>query len=256
MKMHYDPVTCPDGVVNSMEHILNRADTQCVPFTVLQLSLFAVGCLMWVVAYGIIIRNGFRFKTIDMAALAVFSNFGWETVWSWFFRTDMGWFLQATYRAWWFPDIIIVYLTFKYGHKQYPAGSFMNRHFTAVGVFWLIGFTLLYYFFTAQGLDTSIGATSAYLCQFLLSYLCLVNLLQQADEAKSFSFNVAWLKAYGTGMNTVFMFIHYPQNHLVHTCGVLAFLCDNFYIYTLYKRKKAQGLPLFFPVPAAATKGG
>gem|GEM_PF-359169 len=249
MHLSYAAVTCPDGRINSMDHFLNHVDTHCIPFSALQLALFAVGCLMWVVAYLIIIRNGFRFKAIDMAALAAFSNFGWETVWSWFFRTDMGWFLQWTYRAWFFPDILIIYLTFKYGRKQYAEGSFMNRNFTAIGVFWLTAFFLLYYFFTAQGLDTSIGATSAYLCQFFLSYTCVANLLNQPGEAKSFSFNVAWLKAYGTGMNTVFMFIHYPQNHLVHACGVMAFICDNIYIYVLYRRKKAQGLPLFRPVP-------
>ena len=113
MNMHYASVTCPDGTVNSMDHILNFVDTQCVPFTHLQLGLFAVGCLMWVLAYLIIIKNGLRFKAVDMAGIAAFSNFGWETVWSWFFRTDMGWFLQATYRAWFFPDILIIALTFK-----------------------------------------------------------------------------------------------------------------------------------------------
>jgi hypothetical protein len=249
MKTHYDAITCPDGSVNSMDHLLNFVDSQCTPYTHLQLGLFAVGCLMWVLAYGIIIWNGFRFKLVDMACIAAFSNFGWETVWSWLFRTDMGWFLQATYRAWFFPDIVIIGLVFKYGRKEFPEGSFWNRHFTELGIFWLVAFTAFYYFFTAQGLDTSIGATSAYLCQFLLSYLCLSNLMMHPGEARAFSFNVGWLKAYGTGMNTVFMFLHYPDNHLVHTCGVLAFLCDNLYLYELYRRKRQQGLPLFTPIP-------
>jgi hypothetical protein len=251
MNMLVTAITCPNGQINSQDHFLNFVDSNCVAFTPFQLTLFAVGCLMWVIAYGIIIKNAFRFKIVDMAAIAAFSNFAWETVWSWAFRTDMGWFLVWVYRAWFFFDIIIIYQIFKYGSQQFPEG-FVRRHFGWLGGFWLIAFTLLYYFFTAQGLDTGIGATSAYLCQFLLSYLCLVNLLQQSTQAKAFSFNVAWMKAYGTGMNTVFMFLHFPQNHVVHTCGVLAFICDNIYIYVLYRRKQAQGLPLFRAVPQGA----
>jgi hypothetical protein len=241
-------IVCPDGQINSASHFLNFVDSRCTPYTSFQLFLFVCGCLMWVVAYGIIIRNAFRFRYVDMAAFAVFSNFGWETVWSFFFHTDMGWLPASIYKAWFFPDIFIVWLTFRYGWKQF-VGVDIRPYFGRVGVASIVVFTLLYYFYTQRGLDEPIGANSAYMCQLFLSWTCLMVMIGYPD-ARVFSFWVAWLKGYGTGMNTVFMYLHYPENHFLHTLGTTAFVIDNLYIWILWKRKRAHGLPLWTSAPA------
>lgn len=229
-------VVCPDGRINSPDHFLNLIDSRCVPYTWWQLFLFAGGCILWVVAYGIIVRNAFKLKFVDMAAIAGFSNFAWEFVWSFPNRTDMGWFLVWTYRAWWALDIVIIWKTLQYGGLEYRPGA-VTRHFKAFGVACIAGFGLLYFFFVKQGLDEPIGATSAYICQLILSWTCLWTLLANPEERR-FSLWVAWLKGYGTAMNTVFMYIHYPQNHFVHALATLAFVMDNLYIWTLWKRLK------------------
>jgi hypothetical protein len=244
--MKSEAITCADGLINSPDHFLNFVDSRCVPYTTLQLVLFAGGCLMWVIAYAIIIRNALKHKYVEMAAVAAFSNFAWEFVWSWPFSTDMGWFLVVTYKAWYFLDIFIVYLVFKHGARQYQNAS-MKKLFPYWGGFFLIVFHILYYYFVKQGMDEPIGANSAYVCQLLLSAMCLQLMLEE-PEAKYFSFNVGILRSYGTGANTVFMFLHYPENHVVHTMAVSSFILDNIYLYCLAKKRKAQGLGLFRPL--------
>lgn len=234
---------CPDGSVNSPDAFLNFVDSRCVPYTWLQLFLFAGGCMLWVIAYAIIVRNAFKLRFVDMAAIAGFSNFAWEFVWSFPFRTDMGWFLVYTYRAWWVLDIVIIYKTFEFGADLWRDGV-AKRYFKPFGAACILLFGLIYYFIAAQGLDEPIGATTAYICQLILSWTCLWTLLANPEERR-FSLWVAWLKGYGTAMNTVFMVIHYPANHLVHTLGTAAFVLDNIYILVLWRR--------LHPAPRAVT---
>ena len=230
--------TCPDGQINSPENFINFVDSNCVPFTTFQLILFCGGCLMWVVAYGIIIRNAYKYHWVEMAAIAAANNFGWEIVWSFPFTTDMGWFMGWTYRAWFFFDIFIIYTIYKYGARQWTS-PFLRKNFNLLMTTWIVFFTLAFYFFTKQGLDTSIGATSAYTCQLILSALCFNMLGNNMDKIKYCSLWVAVLRSYGTGVNTIFMFLHYPENHYVHVCGCTAFIFDNLFIYHVWKGKKA-----------------
>jgi hypothetical protein len=227
---------CQNGLVNSDASFINFIDSRCVPYTWPELILFGGGCLLWVLAYGIIVRNAFKLRFVEMAAIAGFSNFAWEFVWSFLFRTDMGWFLVYTYRAWWFLDIVIIWKTFEYGADLWRDGL-AKTYFKPFGAACILGFGLIYYFFTKQGLDEPIGATTAYLCQLVISWCCLWTLLANPTETR-FSMTVGWLRSYGTGMNTVFMFLHYPANHLVHTLGVISFVLDNLYLWILWQRLK------------------
>jgi hypothetical protein len=234
------PVLCADhpGLTNDPGHFLNFIDRNCVPYTYLELFLFAGGCLMWVAAYAILIRNSLRYRYMEMAAIAVCSNFAWEFTWSWPFKTDMGWFLVWTYRAWFFLDIFIFWQLLKWGSKQVSQPAFRD-HFKPAAVFITLGFAALYYFYVRQGMDTSIGANSAYMCQLILSSTCLL-LLLGSSSVEGFSPAVAWLKCVGTGMNTVMMMLHYPQNHFLHALGILAFILDTTYI-GYFLRLKAKG---------------
>lgn len=234
------PVICPDhpGLTNDPGHFLNFIDRNCVPYTYLELFLFAGGCFLWVAAYAVLIRNSLRYRFMDMAAIAVCSNFAWEGIWSWAFKTDMGWFLVWTYRAWFFLDIFIFWQLLRWGSKQISQPAFRD-HFKPAAVFIALGFTVLYYFYVQEGMDTPIGANSAYLAQIIVSSTCLLLLLGSPD-AKILSLAVAWLKGTGTGMNTVMMLMHYPHNHFLHTLGILAFILDTTYIGYLLRLKAAE----------------
>lgn len=230
-------VTCPNGQINDPSHWFNKVDIHCVPYTDLEMVFFAGGCLMWVVAYAILIKESRRFQFMEMAAFAGASNFAWETVWSWAFTTDTGLFMVWTYRAWFFLDIYIFYLLLKYGHKQVQ-NPVIRQYFKPWAIASLIGWCLIYYCFVEQGYDMPIGANTAYIAQIILSILCPVVLLN-AKNLDGFSFNFALLRSFGTGANTVFMFMHYPENHFVHTLGVISFVLDMGYLVMFKKKEQA-----------------
>lgn len=234
-------LTCPDGLINDPSSWLNWVDLNCVPYTYYQVAVFATGCLMWVVAYAIMLRNAIKFKFIEMAAIAGISNFAWELLWGTIFTTDMGLFLVWTYRAWLIFDCFIIYQLFKYGHKQIRH-PWIRAHFksllTVTGVFWLGIYGLL----KVQGYETPIGSVSAYICQFVISILCLY-LIINVKTLYGFSWHIAWLRGVGTGLVSLFMFSHYPENYFVHFLCVFSGICDLTYMIYFWKRMKKEGIP-------------
>lgn len=231
-------IQCAEGITNDPGRFLNFIDRNCVPYTWTQLFLFAGGCLMWVVAYAIIIYKARKEKLVDMAVVAGCSNFAWEFLWSFPFKTDMGWFLVWTYRAWFFLDIYIFYLLLSYGKAQMQS-TWTQKYFKPICWMFLFLFTLLYYFFTNEGHDTLIGANSAYIAQMFISILSLGLLLNQGN-LKGFSFHVAWLRSFGTGANTVFMFMHYPSNHFLHSMAASSFVIDMVFLWVFLKFKSKE----------------
>lgn len=229
---------CPDGLTNDPGRFLNFVDRDCVPYTILQLALFAGGCLMWVVAYALIIRNARRYRAMDMAVLSVCSNFAWEFLWSFAFKTDMGWFLVWTYRAWFFLDIYIFWLTLKHGASQVSTPALV-RHYKPAMFATLAAFVIVYYYFTAEGHDTRIGANSAYIAQLLISGPCLILLLKNPGLT-GFSFHVAWLRGFGTAANTVFMYLHYPADHFVQAMATVAFVLDMVFLGVFLNFRRAR----------------
>lgn len=210
-----------------LEDLFNLKD-----YTPLELILFGGGCYLWVPVYFIYIKVILRHGHVGMPIFAAASNFAWEFVWGWIPPgTDMGPLLQWCYRIWFLLDIFIFWGVIKYGQWQIST-PLVKKYFRpiiiAVTVFWLV----LYYFFKQGGMDTPIGANSAYIAQFTLSILYLHLILRH--PLTPFPKWVAWLRTIGTGMNDVFMFIHYPNNHYIHTLCVASFLCDCCFIYLLY----------------------
>jgi len=55
-----------------------------------QLAFYATGAYLWVVAYLIYIRNGFKYRVVEMPAFAACSNIGWEVNWALLFTSDLG----------------------------------------------------------------------------------------------------------------------------------------------------------------------
>lgn len=231
-------IQCPEagGLDNDPARFLNRVDRNCVPYTVPELILFAGGCLLWVVAYGILIRNMKKNRFCEMAAVAACSNFAWEFLWAFVYFTDMGWFLRWTYRAWFFLDIFIFWLLLRIGDKQVEDG-FLRRHFKNACVLGTAAFGFAYYFFTKEGHDTLIGANSAYIAQMFISVYCLL-MLMRAPTLAGFSWHIGWMRSVGTGMNTVFMLLHYPNNHFLHTLALTSLALDMGYLW-LFRRKMA-----------------
>lgn len=104
-------------------------------------------------------------------------------------------------------DIFIFWLTLKYGASQVRIASFA-RHFRPLVFLTLDAFLILYFYFIREVHDTLIGSNSAYVAQFFICVLCLQVLLA-SPTLVGMSFNMAWLRSFGTGANTIFIFLHY-----------------------------------------------
>ena len=206
-----------------------------IDYTIPELILFAGGCLLWVVVYAILIRNDRKFGIIEMPVIAGASNFAWEILWSLKYQPDTGQLLVWTYRAWLILDLYIFYRLIMDG-ARFVSTPLIKRHFKPIVIVVTISMLVLYYFYIGEGYDTPIGAHSAYIAQLLISVYYIL-LILNIDEVRNLSMEIAWLRMIGTAMNTVFMFMHYPDHHFLHTMGVLAFFMDNFYIWFLYQRR-------------------
>jgi hypothetical protein len=220
----------PTEAASGRDAFLNLVD-----YNSIEMVLFAGGCLLWVAAYGLLIRNGLRFKLIEMPPIAAASNFAWEALWSTAFETDMGVMLIWTYRAWIIFDLAIFAMVLRYGYKLVET-PVLRRAFVPATFGAMLGFGVLYYFFTSQGHDTSIGANSAYIAQLFISVYYVLLVLQRSDFT-GFSLTIAFLRTIGTGMNTVFMIIHYHDNHWLHAMGLIALLFDVFYIAAFVRKR-------------------
>ena len=220
-------------------------------YTPVEMALFAGGCWLWVLAYAILIRNLRKYKFVEMPTIAGAGNFAWEFAFSWIGPfTNMGFLCLTAYRAWFFLDIYIWYNLAKYSPYDTTVQLF-RRHKWAyaliITILWLVAFQT----FRWSDLEWIIGARTAYFLNGVIALQYFVNYLRLGPKYP-FSINIAWMKGLGTGANTVFMWLHYPDDHFLHFCGVFIAIVDIVYFSILFrdrvlrKIKPLEGIP---PIP-------
>ncbi|KAF0812978.1 hypothetical protein IGB42_02374 [Andreprevotia sp. IGB-42] len=210
-------------------------------YTPLQLGFFATGCLLWVVAYVLVLVQARKYRVVEMAVLAGASNLAWEFVWGVLLRTDMGVFLVWTYRAWLFFDLFIFWQVIKLGGEQFTHPVF-KRYYQPIVWGSVLFFIALYWTMTLSGLDTPIGARSAYICQFVISALCLVLLVQQPSTV-GLAWPITWLRSLGTALVSVFMLLHYPQDAFLLLLCAASTLLDIIYCGYFLRLRSTAAAP-------------
>lgn len=193
-----------------------------------------IGCLLWVVAYVILVLEIRRKKFVEMPAYVAGANIGWEFVWSFIYHPNTGLLYALSYQAAFFLDCYIFYSTLRYGTKQFIHPE-LTRYFK---LFCLVNFgfwVLFCYVHRNEGYDTHNGANSGYIINVILSLQCLFLLLQTKDTSL-FSMGLAWSKMLGTAFITVSLFFFFPDNRFVQLLGLSCFVMDNAYIYSLWRR--------------------
>ena len=193
-----------------------------------------IGCLLWVAAYVILVREIRLKKFVEMPAYVAGANIGWEFVWSFFYHPDTGLLYALSYQAAFFLDCYIFYATLRYGTKQ-PMNPETMKYFKLFCLvnfgFWIL-FCLTY---RDEGFDTLNGANSGYIINVILSLQCIFLLLQTKDTSR-FSMALAWCKMLGTGFITVSLFFFFSRNQFVQLLGLSCLILDNAYIFFLWRR--------------------
>jgi len=208
-------------------------------YTIPEMALFISGCYIWVVVYILYIRHIMKRKMIGMPVFAAASNIAWELVWGFVPpSTDMGLAVVWGYRIWFFLDLYIFAGVVRLGAAQLSIDA-LRRSYRPVIILVAAAWAVVYYFFKTEGFDTAIGAMSAYVAQSLISVLYLLLLLRHHRFVWD-SYSIAWLKMLGSGLITVFMFIHYPANHYLQTVAALTLIIDCVYIAVYVRRHRSE----------------
>jgi paspaline synthase len=222
-----------------MDSLLNLQD-----YSALQLGLYATGAYLWVVAYIIYIRNGFKYQTVEMPAFAACGNIGWEFCWALIFTTNLGSLSRYAHFAWFGLDCVIFYLVLMYAHKQTDL-PVLRRYWKPMCVGLVIGSAAFYGSFVKQGFDVGSTIQSAYICQLPISFLYITLVLKQRS-LEGWSMWAAWSRTIGTGLIGIFAFLRYPDHPFLLTMAVICTGVDFVYIYTFAQRRKelAAGAPM------------
>ncbi len=213
------------------------------------LILFGVGCFGWVVAYVAIVRNALRNRFLEIPAGAVVANIAWEFVWGFLYPNELGRFFSWGYRIWFFFDLAIVYMLFRYGDQQVELPE-LKAIFRPACLFGIAAWGVAIYFFVGEGYDTGYGAISGYILNTMMSALYVVIILRHGHLV-DFSLVVAWSKMLGTALLTVFNFIVQPGNPYLLLLCLLTLALDLLYIGLFYGLRAGRAAAL----AAAATEG-
>ena len=216
-------------------------------YTGLELFFYGLGCLLWVVAYGIYIRNIITFKYVEMPVFAGCCDVAWEFVWSFLAQNDLGMLFQGANYVWFFLDagFIFTYGVLVFGAKQLTVPQLARRGVfvpTCLLIAAMAGAATFY--MHDQGLDNAVGGRSAYLIQLSISFLYVPLMLRQ-PTLEHFSFSANWLRALGSALVVVFFFLHFPDDRFLQTIGCAAAVVDAVFLYLFVQKRKqlAAGHP-------------
>jgi len=215
------------------EPIINLTD-----YTITEHVFFALGCLLWVFTYIIVIKAIRQKAWVEIPLIAVAANFAWEFLWSFVFVTDMGLLYVWGYRIWFFLDCFIVYGLFRYGYKQIDIESLRQiaKPLTAFAI--ACWFAMLYYYIKIYDAPLShMGAYSGYILNVMMSAMYIPHLLR-LGKMQIFSKSAAWFKGVGTLLITVFCFLKFQDGFLLSLC-VVTTLLDAAYIYLIMQKRTA-----------------
>ncbi|WP_040005514.1 transmembrane-type terpene cyclase [Fibrisoma limi] len=220
-------------------------------YTPLQIGLVLVGTVFWNIAYGVIIRNGLRYRYVEMPYLAGASNFAWELVWGFVLLTDMGRLFVWGLRGWFFMDVFIFALLLRYGSKQLVNPG-VRPYFVwiklSVFLFWIP----VFYYFYQEGYDTSMGATSAYLITVVMSALYIQHILSR-PEGSVFSGLSAWCQFISNTLMSVFVWLKYPDKHFLQLLTLAVFILNAVYVLIQYRQAASLRHPVL-PLQSAAVQ--
>ncbi|MDC1068119.1 hypothetical protein OAQ99_03050 [Candidatus Kapabacteria bacterium] len=203
----------------------------------IEMSLFGIGCIFWLITYITYIKNIFKEKFVEIPFIVVCLNISWEFIWSFVFGNSVGEYLglglQIGYALWFFFDCVIFYGLLKYGYKQFNMPMMKNNAKLWAWLFVLFGL-VFFYTFNISGYDTEIGTISAYLDNLVISSAYII-LFMNSSNKKLFSKGVAWYKMLGTGLISLSLVMHWSENYFLIFITSVVLILDIYYIFIINK---------------------
>jgi hypothetical protein len=206
-----------------------------------ELFLFFTGDVCWIIAYVLIVRDTYKNKYVGIPAGAVCANVAWEFLWSFIVHPNMGFLLVLGYYGWFLLDVLIVYNTFRYGHKQVQPE--LQPYFKPLFGFGVLAWLVMIYCFIKEGHDDPIGATSAYVLQMLISFTYLTLLLRIDRFRGKLNVPVSWLRMLGSFFIGIMCIMHWPERTWMISMIVLFMILDLSFLVIMYQKLKQEKAP-------------
>ena len=209
-------------------------------YTIVQIVLFFIGSLLWLVTYIDTLLDIKNKKTLNIPLAAILLNFGWEIAACWFFVPNMGKLLVLAYWAWMFFDVFIFANTFRYGYKQVISAFFQDRLklFLAIGI--VVAFLTQVTFMTQY--DLPMAPLSGYVINLVMSVSFLDLLIIPGYEGNSYI--TGWSKFLGTGIISVMFYTKYPHNYFLISMYFAVAFFDVMYLVLLHKSRSMSALKM------------
>ena len=203
----------------------------------------AVGCALWVVAYGFIIRQCFRDRSYGLPLVAICLNVSWEFLASWVWPNPVP-LWHAFDRAWFFFDLVIVYQLLRYGRELQPVPE-VRRHFHAIVAVTIVASVIGLHTFYLQYRDI-LGLVDAFIINLIINVTMIPFFLERRRQGgRGLSVGAAWCKMIGTLCTAIEC--HYVigmSEPWLPSLSFLTFLCASIFatdvLYTYLVMKDAR----------------
>jgi hypothetical protein len=217
-----------------------------MPYTLIQVNgvpiwlgiANVVGDVLWIIAYMLIIREGFRTRTYGIPMLCIGLNFTWELLYAINFPFPNT-IIEMLRWAWLVLDMVIVYQLFRFGRNAQTI-PLIRQYFIPICVAMFastfIGQLAFHYTF-----KDSYGATDAYMINLVMSMLFIFLYFGRRAGA-GLSVGAAWAKMLGTGilsLGSCFMIKDWLKASFMVYLFVTIFVLDVIYIALLYRARAA-----------------
>jgi len=200
-----------------------------------------LGDLLWLVAYILIIRQGFKDRTYGVPMLCIALNFTWEFIYAVDFPFPVH-LVEILRWAWLLCDVVIVYQLFRYGRDHQnipPIKQYFYPFCVAMFVSAYLGQLSFHYTFGDKW-----GVHDAYMINLVMSIL-FVFMYFGRTRGQGLSLGAAWAKMLGTGIlsaGSMFMIKDWLRNSFMVYLYLTIFIFDVVYLALLYRTRAAAAV--------------
>ncbi len=198
-----------------------------------------VGDLLWLLAYILIIRKGFKDQTYGIPMLCVALNFTWEFIYAVQFPFPNK-LIEGIRWAWLVTDAVIVYQLFRYGRANQVIPLIKQYFFPlCIAMFastYIAQMTFHYSFKDRYGVE------DAYMINLVMSLLFIFMFFSRSGM-NGISLGAAWAKMLGTGilsLGSCFMIKDWLKSSFMVYLFATIFVLDVTYIILIYMAQNSE----------------
>jgi hypothetical protein len=199
-----------------------------------------LGDVLWLVAYILIIRQGFKDRTYGVPMLCVALNFTWEFIYAVQFPFPIT-IIEALRWAWLLTDAVIVYQLFRYGRDSQTVPLIKQYFFPIAIAMFASTYIAQLTFHYSYSLIDNWGGLDAYMINLVMSIL-FVFLYFSRPGLQGISLGAAWAKMLGTGvlsLGSCFLITDWVKSGFMVYLFLTIFVIDVTYIVLLYRARAA-----------------